>query len=172
MQFSNPHKHLIKPGSVLLFRRYPFEDGGYPSDKIMIVLHCNNANDLVTTFTFTTSNINSKKIPLVYQIHEFCSCELCIPINIDFFFFKKGVVVGDNGFSFKSDCIVMFQGNIRERNMSFFEGYSLGSSNDTMQYLTSLNKAVMISLLNCILKSNHISPSQESCLIDSLQQFN
>jgi hypothetical protein len=171
MDFPIPHKLLITPGTILTFKKYPFEDGGKATDKILIVLHCDNEKDTYTTFTFTTSNISSRKIPSTYQIHNFCSCDLEAPIGIDFFYFEKDKVIGEDNFSFNVSTMVMFQSNIRERNMSFFENFTIGTRNEIIKRLSSLKTNIFISLLECILKSVHITNTQETRLKDMLTKI-
>lgn len=171
MDFPNPHKLLITPGTILTFKKYPFEDGGVPTDKIMIVLHCDDSKDCFTTFTFTTSNVTSKKIPTTYQIHKFCSCELEVPLGMDFFFFEKDLLVGEDDFSFNESTLVMFQSNIRERNMSFFQTFSIGTGKEVIKRISSLNPDVLASLIECLLKSVHITDAQEIRFNDFLKIF-
>jgi hypothetical protein len=157
---THAHGLLLTLGTVLSFKDYPYEDGGKPTDKIMIVLHKDDSSCI--TFSFTTSQLNKNSIPTIYREHKFCSCDLAQSIGVDFFFFKKNKVVGESGWSFDDDCIVLFQNNIKEKELSFFESFSIGNRpNNRIKRLSSLNNDVMIDLLTCISKSEHITQAQE-----------
>ena len=165
------HRFLITTGTILKFNKYPYEDGGEPTDKIMIVLHCDISKDVLTTFTFTTSNFKANNIPSLYLEHELCSCDLLNPIGVDFFYFQKNKIVGDDKFAFDKSTFVLFQGNIRERRISFFKNFTIGSLESDIYRLATLNGPVMIKLLNCILQSDHITIGQEINLKNSLSEF-
>jgi len=167
MEIPQPHTFLIELGSLLFFQKFPFKGGLGPTDKLMIVLHSDKANGNHTTFTFTTTQGISKINP-AFKMHQFCSCDLTLRDGIDFFFLKKNEVIGEDNFSMDEDSLIMFQGNVAEREMAFFEKYSIGK-HERIQYLTKLNDDVLLNILNCVVKSVHLTEGQEAKIKQSIE---
>lgn len=169
MEFPNPHKFIIKQGTLIRFPKYIYENGGNPTDKYLIILHCDESNETYTSFSFTTTQLHKYNVPTTYQIHKFCSCDLTVPTNVDYFFFQKETPVGVDDYCFKENCIVAFQNNIHEKPMSFFEEKSIGNKSDELNFLTTLTNETMKDLLSCLIKSDHITIPQEKKLKKSLE---
>src|ERR1035437_570618 len=125
MEFPTGSNHLLfELGSIIFIKKYEYEDGGEPTDKLLIVLDKETVTDKITylTFTLTTSQLTKYGI-IPEKIKEGCSDHLQYPYH-HFHYFKKGKKVGKDGYSFEDDTIILVQNNIRHRDCKHFDKYS------------------------------------------------
>ena len=76
---------MLSPGSIYFIKNFQFEDGGEPSNKLLIVLFIDDANSLLVK-ALPTSN---QKVPNDKLNHGCTSND-----NFSFFMFAEGREVG------------------------------------------------------------------------------
>lgn len=159
-----PQKLIFNLGDIYFIKNYEFEDGGTPTDKLLIVLHKGENKDVMyLTFTLTTSQLDNAGITGIYR-NDGCTVLTESP-KLHFFFFKQGKIVGIDNFSFDTDTVIIFQNNIRYRPLEHFEKYS--HSNHSLDYKGTFNDEILNEIIECALNSKHIPGKLESKLKES-----
>lgn len=136
---------------ILKITDYAFQDGNGIRDKYMIVLNCDSENVyIIHTLTTSQSNgFNPQKIG-------------CHTKNkTSYFYFPKGIVVAENGFSFDKDTFVFFVANIRKESLKDLQNYPTTN----VDLKGKMNKKCLKELIDCMLNSEHITAEQADCLI-------
>lgn len=165
-----PNEFRFELGGIISIANYEYEDGGEPTDKILIVLH-KGKKDKITflTFTLTTSQLDKNLITKLFRV-EGCVKTEASP-RLHFYFFKKNKVVGkDDNYAFTKDTVILISAsNIRYREASHFEKYS--SKDNTFKVHDVMKKDELTALINCILSSEHVTPDTETLLKESLAEL-
>lgn len=165
-----PNELRFELGGIISIKSYEYEDGGEPTDKILIVLHKGKTNNVTfLTFTLTTSQLDKNQISKLFRF------EGCVKTEEDphlhFYYFKKNKIVGrDDNFAFDVETVILINSsNIRHREISHFEKYS--SKDHKFVVRDVMNKEQLTALLECILNSEHITPDIEALLNESLESL-
>jgi hypothetical protein len=170
MEFpSGNNQLLLDIGGIVFVKKYQYEDGGEPTDKLLIVLSKDINNKVIyLTFTLTTSKLEKYGIDSS-KINHGCSNPSEYPYH-HFHHYKKGTVVGQNGYSFEDDTIILVQNNIRYREASHFDKYS--SANYELNFKDKLKDEELKLLLECLKDSIHIPSDLKKILNNSLTEVN
>jgi hypothetical protein len=162
-----PLKLLFNLGDIVFIKKYEYDDGGEPTDKLLIVLNKGTSEDLTyISFTLTTSQLEKSGITGIYR-NEGCTVLTESP-KLHFYYFKKGKVIGNDGFSFDLDTVVIFQNNVRFKPIAAFEKYL---SAGVLTNKGTLSNIFLKELIECALNSEHIPGKLETKLRDSLNSI-
>lgn len=141
---SYQERHLLR------IEDYEFQDGNGVRDKFMIVLNRNSESAFIlhTLTTKQASGFDPKKTG--------CHSNG----NISYFYFSKGDVIGESGFSFELDTFIFFRDNIRKQSLKSFEKYA----DEQAVVKDVIAKPVLKALIDCMLNSIFITPEQADLL--------
>jgi hypothetical protein len=136
---------------LLRIEDYEFQDGEGVRDKYMIVLNRNEESAFIlhTLTTKQASGFDPKK----------SGCNTSG--NISYFYFAKGEIIGESGFSFKLDTFIFFRDNIRKEALKSFEKYA----SDKAVIQDVITKPFFKALIDCMLNSMFITPDQADLLL-------
>ena len=143
--------------NILKIIDYAFQDGEGIRDKYLIVLNKND-DEAYLLHTLTTTNPNGfdpKKI----------GCQR--KGNISYFYFPSGIVVGESGFSFKSNTFVFFTENIRKEKLISFSKYA----EKNIQYVDIMTKKTLKDIIDCMLNSDFINAEQADDLLKTRKKL-
>lgn len=150
---------MFTPGSVYFIKLYDYEDGGTPSDKLLIVV-CVNDKESILLRALTTSKL---KIPVEKVFHGCTSNQ-----NLSFFTFLKGRVIGkdlkDRDFSFDKDTFIFFKDNMEIISCAKLLGYYP----NRISLIGELNLEVYQRLVKCIKSSKLIAKKYKTFLLENL----
>jgi hypothetical protein len=169
MQLELPNELRFELGGIISIASYEYEDGGEPTNKILIVLHKGKKGKVTyLTFTLTTSQLDKQGITGLFK-QEGCVKLEAHPF-FHFYFFKKGKQVGNINFAFQKDTVILFNAaNIRHRPADDFKKYT--SQDNKLTVHDVMNKIELKALIDCLRDSIHITPDVDELLAESLKEL-
>lgn len=147
----------MTPGSIYFIKAFEYEDGGEPSDKLLIVLYIDTAKSVVVRALPTSQ----QKIPDAI-LHNGCTNNN----TFSFFMFSKGNKVGldteGNSFSFDKNTFVFVKDNVNLMNIEKLLFYR----DDRMKLIATLDDENYSRLLKCVEKSKHLKYKVKKAIED------
>jgi len=138
---------MLFPGNIYFIKNFNFEDGGMPSDKLLIILCIDNETSVIIR-ALTTSQA---KVP---EDKRNPGCT-----NNDthsFFLFQEHKSIGkkpdQTEFTFDKPTYIFIRENVAIMQLSSVGQYLP----DNFQLLAELNKDVFDRFLKCVRKSKHL----------------
>lgn len=133
-------RHLLKIDD------YEFQDGNGIRDKYLIVLNRSDDSAYIihTLTTKESKGFDPKKL----------GCHTLK--NVSYFYFPKGEVVGENGFSFSLNTFIFFGENIRKESLESFSKYG----NEKVVFQDILPRQTLKNIIDCMLGSMFITAEQ------------
>lgn len=154
---------MIEPGSIFFIKDFDFEDGGDPSDKLLIILCVDDENSLLIKALPTSV----EKVPDNKQNHGCTNNDV-----LSFYMFEKNRVVGKKTsgapFSFKKNTFVLVKDNVDFLKIESLLKYY----KENINHLGMLEESEFSRLLKCIKKSNHLKRKVKRELLRLIPNFN
>lgn len=148
---------MLQPGSIYFITNFEFEDGGKPSDKLLIVLFLDDKNGILVKALPTSQ----QKVPESKNNHGCTNNEV-----FSFFMFEEHRVVGTktdgSNFSFDKNTFVLVKDNVSFISTVSLLKYFPGRIN----HLGNLSESEYKRLIKCIKASVHLKQKVKRVLIN------
>ncbi|SHJ16635.1 hypothetical protein SAMN05443429_1119 [Cruoricaptor ignavus] len=148
---------MFTPGSIYFIKKYEYEDGGAPSDKLLIVVCIDSENSLILR-ALTTSQ---QKVPDSMLNHGCTTNDI-----FSFYLFLGNRIVGvdkdGNDFSFDLNTFVFFRDNVKIIPYAKILNYYP----DRINLLATLKNDELKRFLKCITSSKLLGRKEKKFLLE------
>ncbi len=138
---------MIEQGNIFFIPKYEYEDGGKPTDKLLIVLYVDEVHSLIIKALPTSQ----EKVPDKRQFHGCTNNEI-----LSFYMFGERRIVGtttnNQPFSFDLNTFVLVKDNVGIESIDNITTYY----KDRIKPLGKLSYDELNRLLKCIKNSTHL----------------
>jgi hypothetical protein len=138
---------MIEQGNIFFIPKYEYEDGGKPTDKLLIVLYVDEIHSLIIKALPTSQ----EKIPDKRQFHGCTNNEI-----LSFYMFEENRIIGttttNQPFCFNKNTFVLVKDNVGIESINNITNYY----KDRIKHLGMLSPDELSRLLKCIQNSSHL----------------
>lgn len=138
---------MIESGNIFFIKDFEYEDGGEPTDKLLIVLCVDELNSLIIKALPTSV----EKVPDNKHYHGCTNNDI-----LSFFMFQKdrevGIKVSGEPFTFHKNTFVLVKDNVGLLGIDALLSYYTGR----ITHLGKLNENEYNRLMKCISNSRHL----------------